>query len=271
MSQADPSPESLGGLLQAARVARGWSLESVARELKMAQHLLSAIEADDWARVPPGRERPLARLLAKHLGVDPEAHPDAWARVPGLAAQEAPDPRREKFERILTGAMGVGSVLVLLWLVVPGREIKESQGRPGPAERRDSAPWVPANTAEVPYPVLGEMLPEAPINAEGILVNVRAMDACTARITAEGANPTQALRVSEPWTLRVKGPFTLDLDNAGVVTLEVAGRRIAIGGGVGEVWSARFDEAGRRILPPKPEPDAPLHEPQSEPDTPPEE
>ena len=122
-----------------------------------------------------------------------------------------------------------------------------------------------------PYPVLGEVLPEAPVNADGIFVSLRVMDACLARIVSEGADLSHPMHVSEPWTLRVKGPFTLDLENAGVVTLEVAGRRINHGGAVGEPWSGRFDGEGRWILPVEIPPKAPLHVPLTDPETPVEE
>ena len=59
--------------------------------------------------------------------------------------------------------------------------------------------------------------------------------------------------IAEPWRLRVKGPFTLLLDNAGVVNVEVAGRRIPHGQSVGETWAGRFDGEGRWLRPAPPE------------------
>ena len=77
---------------------------------------------------------------------------------------------------------------------------------------------------------------------------------CGARIEPEGGTPqVRALQVSEPWRLRVKGPFSLVLDNAGVVNVEVAGRRIAHGQSVGQAWTGRFDAEGRWLRPMAPE------------------
>jgi hypothetical protein len=64
---------------------------------------------------------------------------------------------------------------------------------------------------------------------------------------------TRTLRVSEPWKLRVKGAFSLFLDNAGVVNVEVAGRRIAHGQSVGAPWTGRFDGEGHWLRPASPQ------------------
>lgn len=266
MSAQPPEPQGIGEILRGARVAKGLNQQTLARELRLPLHLLAALEAEDWPHVPPGRERPLARRVAAHLGVDLSLHQEAWERVPGAVPQEAPDPARERLERALMGALTLGSVALFLWLVIPGRDIKGGAGR---REIRNAysptAVWVPKATA-TPYPVLGEVLPEAPVTAEGTLVSLRAMDACLARIVGEGVDLSMPLRVSEPWVLRVKGAFTLSLDNAGVVTVEVAGRRVEHGRAVGESWSTSFNEEGQRVLPIEESPKLPLHVPETDPE-----
>ncbi len=271
MSAEEPEATGIGAVLRAARVAKGLNQQALARELRMPLHLLVAIETEDWSHLPPGRERPLARRIAAHLEVDLELHPEAWDRVPGAPSMDTPDPARERLEQLLMVSLTLGSLALFLWLVVPGRDIK---GSALPRESRNglmpTTAWVPKGPPAA-YPVLGEVLPEAPVNAEGILVSLRAMDACQGHITGEGVDLSRALHVSEPWMLRVKGPFSLALDNAGVVTVEVAGRRINHGAAVGEPWTGRFDEEGRWILPVEPAPQQPLHVPQTDPETPVEE
>jgi len=271
MSAEETEAFGIGEVLRAARVAKGLSQQTLARELRMPVHLLAAIETEDWPAVPPGRERPLARRIASHLGVDLSPYAEAWERVPGGPTMDAPDPARERAEQMLMGGLTLGSVALFLWLVVPGRDIKGSAvAHEAHRSLTPTAAWAP-KTPALPYPVLGEVLPEAPVNAEGILVSLRAMDACTGHIQGEGVDLSHPMHVSEPWTLRVKGPFTLSLDNAGVVTLEVAGRRIPHGGAVGEAWSGRFDAEGRWILPEASPSELPLHVPETDPDTPVEE
>lgn len=250
MSGTAPSG-SFGALLKEAREARGMSQAALAQALNLPLHLVEALEAEDWSRVPPGRERPLARLLARHLGLDPEAHPEVWETLPGSGAQEGASPSQERLERGLTYALMAGSIALLAWLVVPGRDLKRSIPPGGLSRQRPEAsrPWV-RQAPTGPYPVLGEVLPEAPINEQGVLVNLRSLDGAEARITGEnGLELHQTLRVSEPWRLRVKGPFTLSLDNAGVVAVEVANRPIPHGRNVGEPWTGSFSAEGAWLLP----------------------
>jgi len=257
----------LGELLRQARVARGLSQESLARELRLPLRLLNAIETGDWGKIPPGRERPLARLVAQKVGLNLEDHQEAFKAVPGGLEQEPPNPRRESMERLLMGVISVASLAVMVWLLVPGRGLRSKipvvkAARP----TRTPPPYTPTIKPGA-YPVLGEVLPEAPITEEGIRVSLRAVDACEAEIKSAAGVVTHSLRVSEPWRTRVKGPFTLSLDNAGVVEVEVAGRRIQYAGIMGESWSGTFGADGLLLLPPKPvAEDTPPTAPEAEPE-----
>jgi transcriptional regulator with XRE-family HTH domain len=245
--------ETVGQLLQQARVAKGLSREALALELKLPLRHIEAIECDEWAALPPGRPRPLARQLAKRLGVDLEFHTGAFQIVPGVKELDLPDPRQERLERVVMGLLTAASALVVVWLVVPGPSLGR---KPAPSYLttlpKATLPAPPAPST-APYPVLGELLPESPMNEQGVLVSLRAMDTCEVRLEPQSETGRQALartlRVSEPWRLRVKGPFVLMLDNAGVVNVEVAGRRIPHGQSVGEAWTGSFDGEGRWLKP----------------------
>jgi transcriptional regulator with XRE-family HTH domain len=264
-----PEDTSLGEALRLMRVAAGFSQDSLARELRLPVTLLQAIEAEEWHRIPPGRERPLTRLVARRLGLDLERFSEAFAALPGGQGQAPPDPRRERLERILTSVISLASLALLAWLVVPGKDLRERM----PSGVKANLPSTPAFQNAPPqvysglYPVLGEVLPEAPVTEEGILVSLRALDTCEARIKGEGVELVHTLRVSEPWTLRAKGPFTLSLDNAGVVVVEVAGRRINHGRSVGEAWSSVFGADGAMQVEPERAPAAPPTAPDTDPDT----
>lgn len=257
--------EGLGTALEKARLDRGLSREVLARELNLSVSALEAIEQEQWERLPAGLERPVTRQVSERLGVDPESHPSSWESVPGPVEGEPPDPRRDLLERVVMGLLTLGSVGMLLWLVVPGRRIRTGslsgpRNVPPPIHTPVFMP-VP----EQPYPVLGEVFPEAPRNEEGVLVSLRVLDACTARIEREEGVESRVLQVSEPWRLRVRGAFTLRLDNAGVVKLEVAGRPVLHGQSVGEAWEGRFSAEGvwqRQAAPePKVRPSAPETDP----------
>lgn len=260
------SDETVGRILREARIARGLSREVLALELKLPLRHIEAIESDDWAALPPGRPRPLARQLADRLGVDLDIHTGAFHTVPGALEVEPPDPRQERLERVVMGLLTLASVLLVLWLVVPGPRL----GQKAPSSyltalpRASLPPPPPPSTS--PFPVLGEMLPEAPINEQGILLSLRALDTCEVRLEPDpaigGGPQSRTLRVSEPWSLRVKGPFVLSLDNAGVVSVEVAGVRIPHGQNLGEAWTGRFDAEGRWQRPPQPATEPRVAEPE---------
>jgi transcriptional regulator with XRE-family HTH domain len=269
-------PAGIGAVLRQTRIAQGLSLFVLAHELNLSVAIIEAVEAEAWERLPPGRERPHTRQIAERLGVDLASFPEQWSLLPGALEQELPDPRRESLERVLVSAITVGSVALLLWLVVPGRSLKRAPSTAAVKETEVSpAPWVPKDPAG-PYPVVGEVLPEVPVNQEGVLISMRAMDVCEAVIQglpqgqqdvqgAAGPVQKRTLRVSEPWRLRVKGPFTISLDNAGVVALEVAGRHIRHGHTVGEPWQGQFGPLGEWIQPQEATPQNPPTAPETDP------
>ena len=244
---------TVGQILQAARVARGLSREAMALELKLPLRHIEAIERDEWAALPPGRPRPLARQLAQRLGVDLEFHSGALQVLPGRWEIPLPDPKQERLERIVMGGLTAASVVVILWLVVPGPRLGQKLVPSYLTGLPRAMPPPPPPPSSSPYPVLGELLPEAPLNDQGILVSLRAMDVCGVKIESSAAGgggiQSRTLRVSEPWRLRVKGPFVLSLENAGVVNLEVAGLRIAHDQSVGVGWMGRFDAEGHWLRP----------------------
>ncbi len=258
----------LGEALRQARIACGMTQETLARDLRLPVPLLNAIETEDWSLIPPGRERPLTRIVAERMGVDLALHEESFQSLPGGIEQEPPDPGREAMERILLGVITAGSLALLVWLVMPGRDLRSRM--PAVQVSRTINPpsaYVPP-TFSGPYPVLGEVMPEAPVTEEGILVNLRAMDTCEAKILSASGEVKHSLRVSEPWRVRVKGPFTLTLDNAGVAEVEVARHRIWLDSNVGEAWSGAFGSDGALQLPresvPEASPTAPETDPQAE-------
>lgn len=257
---------TLGAILREAREARGITLEALARQLNLPSALLIALEEEDWLRLPSGRERPLARQVAERLGLDPAADPEVWARLPGEPEDEALDPRQERLERRMTVVLTLGAVAALVWLLLPGPRLRRPQGgEVRVAERSSPSPSPLSSAAEGrPYPVLGEAIPEVPLTEEGVLVVMRTQDPCQARIVGEGVDLSQTLQVSHPWKVRVKGPFQVKLVNAGVVALEVGGRRVRHGQSVGEPWEGRFEANGAWLRPaPKEEPPPTLPEPEA--------
>jgi transcriptional regulator with XRE-family HTH domain len=258
----------LGEVLRQARVAKALSREQVAAALKLHPSQLEALETGSWQALPQGGVRPLMRQLAEHLEVDLAEHVEAFEALPGLPEPAPVDPQREKQERWAVAGLSVLCLLLAVWLLVPGPSLRAPKAAPSWLTE-DPGPYLPPPPPppQVPYPVLGELMPEAPFTTEGALVVLRAQDAAQARIEGEGGLKLERhLQVSEPWKLRVKGAFTLHLENAGVVRVEVAGHAIEHGAAVGEDWDGRFDDKGAWQKPAPPP--LPRLQPPSDPEEP---
>ena len=267
--------KSLGTMLRLAREAKGLSLERLARDLSLQESVLRSLEADVYEQLPTGGERPLVRQVAERLEVDLTKYQEAWESLPGSMAEESPDPRQERLERIVMGVLTAGSIGLLAWLVVPGPNLKRGQQDESPVQHSGPRPGLqtavethlPRRGTNHDYPVLGEVLPEVPRTEEGLLVILRAQDASLVHIVAEGLDEKRTLQVSGPWLLRVKGAFIITLDNAGVVSVEVAGRNIRHGQSVGETWVGRFNAEGLWMRPKPPE-EPPATAPEVDPEAP---
>lgn len=258
-----------GDLIRQAREAKGLSREVLARQLNIPLGFLEGLESGTWDALPSGRERPLARQVAERLGVDPSLHAEAWADLPGEWAEEEESPGQDKRERIVMAVLAVGSLGLIAWLILPGPRLRNPSLTTVPTMADPTAPAPKTPLPAQPYPVLGEAIPEAPRTEEGILVVLRTADRCEARVSGEGLDLRRTLQVSEPWKFRVKGAFALELDNAGVVTVQVAGQIIRHGQSVGEGWKGLFDGQGlwqRPIPPQEPPPTAPEIEIEPEPE-----
>ena len=249
----------IGETLRSRRIAQGLSLFALAHELNLNVSIIEAVEDEAWHRLPRGRERPHTRLIAERLGVDLDLFLEQWDQLPGAMEQEPHDPRREFLEKALVSTIMVCSLILLFWLIIPGPNLKRSTHATTTAQGVGSttpSSWILKEPVGL-YPVVGEVLPEAaPVNSEGVIVSMRAMDICQATIKLYDGSTNNSyseqkrtLLVSEPWSLRVKGPFAIHLDNAGVVAVEVAGRRIHNERMFGEPWSMQFGANGEWLTP----------------------
>jgi len=120
---------SIGETLRRERLRRGWSLEKVASETKISLHLLEAIEADQFDRLPGGVfARNFVRQYARMLQIDEDELLAAFRQQFEEPAESEPEPeaapsyRRESPLTALTERLGpstslsafVGLVVVIL-------------------------------------------------------------------------------------------------------------------------------------------------------------
>ena len=115
----------IGETIHSKRVAQGLSIFVLAHELGLSVSIIEAIEAEAWHRLPWGRERPHhIRLIAERLGVDLDSFLNQWDQLPSAIEWELPKPHREFLEKALASAVMVCFFILLLWLVIPGPNLK---------------------------------------------------------------------------------------------------------------------------------------------------
>jgi transcriptional regulator with XRE-family HTH domain len=245
----------IGKLSMAFRETReemGIDIKKMANDLGIQLSVLEAIEALDWSDIPSDKAYELSVAIAGRLGLDLDNFYVDRAFFFGDINERDTRPRDMRRERAVMVTMTTATVAVLCWLLIPANDISVVAAKESPVSALHGNAWK-RPPSDVTYPVLGEVFPESPITNGGALVSLRATDTCGARIIMEkGQELEQTLRMSEPWKLRVKGAFTLHLDNAGVVAAEVAGVKIPHGTSVGQQWSGAFDDHGYWLQPKKP-------------------
>lgn len=180
---AQPLP---GSLLQSAREARSLTVFEVAQSLKFSPRQIEALEADDYAVLPPGTTflRGFVRGYAKLLKLDPEpllamldarapaAPPDVRApQNMGVAATPVAGGRRSSRPLLIGSAvLATFAAGLAIWQFVGQPAEEQVAVAPAPAES------VPADAAAVrppdvrveptPVPSAAEPAPGAPIPAD---------------------------------------------------------------------------------------------------------
>jgi DNA-binding XRE family transcriptional regulator len=241
-----PNVTRLQNEIQDKRRAMGLGREKIAAELNVSVDSIKAVEAGEWTSENYSEEYALAMQMAKRLGIDFERYIGLESSLDDLFEAKT-RPINPRSERAIMVAMTIGVVAMLGWLLIPAKDISRAADNGSQMQSADHAIWRKPESDQK-YPVLGEVFPEPPITSDGVLISLKATDTCETRILAEdGQEHVQVLRMSEPWKLRVKGAFSLSLENAGVVAVEIAGAKIQHGVGVGQPWSGSFDALGNWI------------------------
>lgn len=229
--------QSVGSYLRELRVARGVSLEEVARTTRVGQPYLQALESDNFERLPaPVFTKGFIRAYCQALG---EPADEALSRYGGILTRASAEPTPPSSSS--SGARGRGPVLVSLVLVVAlGLGLfflnLGLQGRSrGPAE-------APSPTA------VKEKEKELTVSPPPDLPAPREAEPGRARLVARVAEPTwvrvqtddgrvvQELLPAGATREWVSGKrFVLTVSNAGGISLELNGQPLPALGAKGVV------------------------------------
>jgi cytoskeleton protein RodZ len=181
-----PSPLTAGQMLQAAREAKALTLNDVAKALKLSQHQVEALEANDWSSLPCNTViRGFVRNYARMLGLNPGelmAALDA-IQMPRNAELEMPpginvsvphenSAQRRDYARVIAGSVAL-ALAASVYFFLPDHALDsalsllQSAGRSSePVAARDDAANPSENTA-LPAPAMlkeaTEAAPQSPV------------------------------------------------------------------------------------------------------------
>ena len=147
---------SLGAMLRRARELRGLTLERVARETKIPQRHLEALERDNLTVIPSGfYQRAELRTYAQAVGLDQRV---ALAELESaLAPPDTREPRETQPSSASTTSplpyIAVAVAAIAVVAVLYGRASVEDAPQPAPATATASAP------ASTPQPSLSSSVP----------------------------------------------------------------------------------------------------------------
>lgn len=216
----DPTPETVGGILHAARLEQGGKpIADIAHDLRIRPHLLEALEADDYDKLPGLiYAAGFLRAYAQYLGLDgatlverlKESGRAQTLEAQLLFPQPLQDPRIPRRPLVVLACL-MALVVYGAWYALSGKDDEALDGiaAPGPefdqilkAEATAEAPPVetpaagaPVEMAEAEEVTADEIAPEAEQPSE------------TAAAEPEATQAQQVtLRASAPAWIRIEGP-----------------------------------------------------------------
>lgn len=257
---AEPAPApTVGGLLRAAREAKGIVIADAARQLKLGVRQLEALEADDFGKLPgPTFVRGFIRNYAKLLHADPQPMLDAYQSTgPRLPAQviasqndqisftENPKNHPLRYGLILAGALLLAGYALHEWSPL-------SVGRKAATVAEEATPLLLPRPEAAPLPKPAGPAPraaEAPAAGPAAAVTAPAVPAVPAPQAAPQDLPSLVLAFSgDSWvevrdrdgriifsqlnlantqqTVQGNPPFDLVIGNAPAVKLSYKGRPV---------------------------------------------
>jgi cytoskeletal protein RodZ len=253
----DKTIHSFGRYLQAIRMEKGVSLETVSKETRIRMETLMQIEEEDHARLPQQTfVIGFLRSYAKVIGADgDEAVRRYLSRLEvarKIARSEADLNRsRKKFwPRLLVALVSLVVVIGLtLFTVSFLRDQTEEQQAPPPVENRPSAsepaaapapvvtPPPTAQPAADPVPVSpADPEPAAETIAETYSLQIQSTEDTWMQVTVDNQEPIEySLAPGDKIDLEASAGYKLVIGNAGGVKLTLNDKPVQISGSSGQV------------------------------------
>ena len=231
--------ESAGAKLKSARLQKGLSLEEVHKKTKIHLNILKAIEEDSLIKFSPVYIKGFLKIYCKFLGVDPrDCMPDykeprtKISYVSDLQEKSASSFKTRSLRLFSLKAMHIKPktivtvVLILIFIIGLFNLGKFISFKASRSSRRTALlPSVASSKPDSRAPI--SRLQNSPA-IKIITLDIYAKENCFIQVKADGRVIFQNILKkgrSESW--QAKDKIELSLGNAGVVELEVNGKRIS--------------------------------------------
>jgi cytoskeleton protein RodZ len=259
--------ESLGTYLKKERESRNLSLQEVAKNTKISEQILTAIEEDRYDRLPsPTYVKGFLSAYARSLGIDPndvvlryqnrgrarQAPLVDVPRVPDVPVEETSSPKAKDRRLLLWGGLGIVLVVfILLYFAFP-----LSPPSPAPPPPQPEAPVRPAPEERPPVipPQPAETVPQK--EGTSFSLQVKATEETWIRIGVnDRPDKEMILKPGENLSYSTSDEIRLLVGNAGGLDLTFNGKTLERFGKSGEVVTLKFTPRGAEVKPhPKPKP-----------------
>jgi transcriptional regulator with XRE-family HTH domain len=252
--------EGFGTHLKSAREARKISLKELSRATKIRRAILEDIERDHGEfLLPEVVVKSFIEAYARYVGLDPEetlARYAQWRKGGVVADQGAPLPvgkREISLRYICAGAIGVIIIIIVTFLLFPGRSPREGaqeaapqrgQKRMVPSKALQSVPSPPSVTKS--GPLFSPLLDRQGAKVESSLVQehtlvIKASERTWIQIQEGSSPPFEViLYAGDSYTRASSRQLSIVIGNAGGVQVTFDGKGVGEVGKAGEVLKLKL-------------------------------
>lgn len=250
----------IGAKLRQERVARGLTIDDIARETRIKSRFLDAIEAEDFNSLPGlVFARNFVRQFALSLRIDPDPLVSELPK-PDETTIQLPDPpayRPSSYEadRRMHSAVWLGVAILAglgAWFHFEHSGASSSES-PKPIETAQAA--APKPVPRAPTLVVPATAPAEKAPAAAVQVVLTAQQPVWIQVSADGKNTfTGTLQPQETKEVDATGQVKLLAGNAGGLSISLNGKTLKPLGSVGEVRAVRLTAEGPELLARDPQP-----------------
>lgn len=263
----------VGAALQHERLSQGLSLSEIARQTRISQRFLEAIELENFDRIPGlVFTRNFVRQYASYLKMDPQPLLALLPRV-NLDTTPLPDPSHYGHPRRTPAWMPAFSTLIWVALAAaamfatyiyterPHQKAIETRARSAVAVTAATAPDANGLAAPVdkPAPLQAAAEPNRESDNRAVQVILKAKEASWVQVIADGKTAfTGILNPNDSREIAADALVKVTAGNAGGIEISLNGKSLDPLGASGQVKTVRLTAEGPQLVSKIPSTESPL-------------